>query len=402
MLVNEAPTRPSKVRCCWLGLILVCLYLVDNPTAAALLGGGRFFSFVLKPFLYLGLAYLTWSLPEMGYKTKLRDGELLNLWAFVMGAVFIIISVLAGLILGFGQSPYDHSLVGIAGNLWLLGTTLVAREWVRYHLVANLARGESYLVFISIALFMTITNIPLQNYLKLADYTDYMGIVQFVAQTFAPGAAQNLLAVYLAYLGGPLPAMIYMGTLQGYNWLSPILPNLPWTIAALIGILCPVFCLSIMEQINQQEIRKVKSKAEEEGTLSWIITSIISIAIVWFTVGMFSIYPSVIATGSMEPLIRPGDIILVNKNVDKQNLQVGDIIQFKSEQILISHRIITVLGDEEVRRYQTKGDNNSAEDTDLIAPERIKGKIIKVIPKLGWPTLLIKSRPEIPLDRIQF
>ena len=52
--------------------------------------------------------------------------------------------------------------------------------------------------------------------------------------------------------------------------------------------------------------------------------------------------------------------------------------------------------------FYTKGDNNSAVDFEPVHPEQVKGKIIKVIPKVGWPTLLIKTNKNIDLEGIVF
>jgi signal peptidase len=81
---------------------------------------------------------------------------------------------------------------------------------------------------------------------------------------------------------------------------------------------------------------------------------------------------------------------------------VGDIIQFKRDNILISHRIIDILEDTQGIGYKTKGDNNSGADTELVRPEKIKGEVIYTIPKIGWPTLLLKKKDDIPLKQVQF
>ena len=154
------------------------------------------------------------------------------------------------------------------------------------------------------------------------------------------------------------------------------------------------------------EARLIKEREQDqEGPFGWMITSIFSIVIVWFAVGVFPVYPSVIATGSMEPMIKPGDVILVDKATDINDiysLKVGDVIQFTRDNILISHRIIEIKEEENVKMFYTKGDNNSAVDFEPVHPEQVKGKIIKVIPKVGWPTLLIKTNKNIDLEGIVF
>ena len=50
--------------------------------------------------------------------------------------------------------------------------------------------------------------------------------------------------------------------------------------------------------------------------------------------------------------------------------------------------------------FRSKGDNNSASDGEPVKPQDIRGKIEYVIPKLGWPSLLIRSSKDIPFDEI--
>jgi signal peptidase len=229
----------------------------------------------------------------------------------------------------------------------------------------------------------------------------------FLSQYFAPELSQNLLASYLVFLGGPFASIIYLGIIQFFHWMSPILPNLKWINSALVGILCPVFFLMSLQTSYANHTKGIKkNQKNDEDIFSWIITCILSIMIIWFTVGVFPIYPSVIITGSMEPLIKPGDVILVKKITgmeDIESLSINDVIQFKRDGVLISHRIIEINADEEKGLlYKTKGDNNSGPDTELVKPQDIKGKIKYTVPKIGWLTLLIKSDKEILIEEIVF
>lgn len=107
----------------------------------------------------------------------------------------------------------------------------------------------------------------------------------------------------------------------------------------------------------------------------------------------------------MKPLIHPGDMVLISKmkNIeDIDNLKEGDIIQFKRGNILITHRIVEILNEKNVKQYRTKGDNNSVSDKQTVKPEDIKGRMISVIPKVGWPTLLLKSSDDIPIEDVEF
>jgi len=341
-------------------------------------------------------------MPHIKSDAKLRHRKNIYFWAFIFGVMHILINIFVGFFDGLGKSPYSHSPIGIITNLIFVSSALIGREFARSYLINSITKKENYFVFISIALLMTLTSFSINKYIG---FNSFKSVVQFIAEYFAPEFSQNLFAAYLVYLGGPVVSITYLGIIQGFHWLSPILPSLKWINTALTGILSPVFFLMILNFIYLDMAKKKQSK-ENEDIISWIITSIISILMIWFAVGVFPIYPSVIITGSMEPSIKPGDVILVKKITDMEdinNLKVNDVIQFKRDGILISHRIIDIKNDEEKGlQFKTKGDNNSVPDVDLIKPQDIKGTIKYTVPKIGLLTLLIKSNNEISLDEVIF
>jgi len=373
---------------------------MDNLPIASFIGYNLYNNY-LKPALWLGIALTIWKLPRIRYSAKLRFRQGLILWAFSFAVIYIFISIGAGLIDGFGKSPYNHSFKGMLTNIFVIGSALIGCETLRSYVVNSMTHKKvNYFVFLLISILITICNFSTNIFTGLKGIKD---IVVFFAQFFAPEFSHNLMATYLAFLGGTIPAITYTGILQAFHWLSPVLPNLKWITTALIGILCPVFFLLSMQNIYLKESGTYPKKDKREDSIaSWMITSLVSIFVIWFAVGVFPVYPSVIATGSMEPMIKPGDVILIDKSVDKSKLNVGDIIQFRRDNILISHRIVEIIDDDIGKGYLTKGDNNSARDSNVVRLDKIKGKLIKVVPKVGWLTLLIKSERDIQLDGIEF
>lgn len=82
-----------------------------------------------------------------------------------------------------------------------------------------------------------------------------------------------------------------------------------------------------------------------------------------------------IATGSMEPVLKIKDLIVV-KISDEVNK--NDIITYVEDDNLITHRVIAVNGDEII----TKGDANNSKDVQ-VKRENIVGRMVLVIPKGG-------------------
>ena len=103
------------------------------------------------------------------------------------------------------------------------------------------------------------------------------------------------------------------------------------------------------------------------------------------TLGGYRIF--VVATGSMEPKYKVGDVLL-SKEVKPEDLKVGDDIVYNGEEEsfkgkVVTHQIISIEKDEENFKIITKGIANSVEDPE-ITQEQVMGKIIYKIKVLSF------------------
>lgn len=94
---------------------------------------------------------------------------------------------------------------------------------------------------------------------------------------------------------------------------------------------------------------------------------------------------SVVLSGSMEPSLSVGDLLIV---VPTDELSVGDVVVYTSSGAAIVHRIIEI--DTESGTAVTRGDANNASD-DPIPLTAIKGKVVYAIPLLGYAVEAIKT-----------
>lgn len=76
----------------------------------------------------------------------------------------------------------------------------------------------------------------------------------------------------------------------------------------------------------------------------------------------------VVRTGSMEPTINPGDMIVISKEYEYKK---GDIVTFYEDGTFVTHRIVKINED----GYTTKGDANDLEDG-KIGYKDIQGRMI--------------------------
>jgi len=93
----------------------------------------------------------------------------------------------------------------------------------------------------------------------------------------------------------------------------------------------------------------------------------------------------------MEPTIMTGDIIVIHR---QSNYVLRDVVTFKdADNRVVTHRIAEINQEDGTTKISTKGDANRSEDFDNITYDRILGKVVFVIPKLGYLVAFSKSLP---------
>lgn len=100
--------------------------------------------------------------------------------------------------------------------------------------------------------------------------------------------------------------------------------------------------------------------------------------------------PFIVMSGSMESNISVGDLVIV-KDVDTNTLEINDIIAFREDKIVTTHRIIDKVESNGEICYKTKGDANNIEDDEIVCPNKIEGKYKTKIPKVGTTILFIQE-----------
>lgn len=90
----------------------------------------------------------------------------------------------------------------------------------------------------------------------------------------------------------------------------------------------------------------------------------------------------IIISGSMEPHLKVGDLIVV-KEIDANKIKKGDIISFWEGESLVTHRVEEILKENGEKHFKTKGDNNNKEDETLVTISNIEGICKFRIPKVG-------------------
>lgn len=115
---------------------------------------------------------------------------------------------------------------------------------------------------------------------------------------------------------------------------------------------------------------------------------------------------NVVVSGSMEPVLYRGDIVVVEKTnflglseFNPNDVEVGDIVVYNAEWFSspVIHRIINISEINGSTYYTIKGDNNPTADPYLVSSSQITERVVEIagqpfiIPKIGYVTIWLKG-----------
>lgn len=101
---------------------------------------------------------------------------------------------------------------------------------------------------------------------------------------------------------------------------------------------------------------------------------------------VFGLHSYVVQTGSMEPTIRIGSVVYT---YPAAQYNVNDIITFKRDTKMITHRIVEAKNNQ----FVVKGDANKVVDPSKVFQRDIVGKNIIILPYIGRFIEFIKTLP---------
>jgi signal peptidase len=277
-------------------------------------------------------------------------------------------------------------------------------EMARAYLLGRL-QSMPLASFFAIALLFGLLNLSLDQLLAVTN--GGRPALTLGGERFLPSIATSLLATLLSALGGPWIAVSYRAVLLGFEWLSPVLPNLPWLPAAVAGAIAPGIAFSLVQSMTVVDTDEPPGRGQSEpgagrdsfrslpvspsarGT-RWLLPFALAFAAaVWFNTGLLGVQPSIVSGISMEPSLSLGDIV-ITRGVEPGSVRVGDVLKFRSGAVSVLHRVKEVRQGPDGLVFITQGDNNNYLDAPV--PEAaLQGRVFLVVPKLGLIPVTVRD-----------
>ncbi|MBR7744544.1 signal peptidase I [Phycicoccus sp. BSK3Z-2] len=128
--------------------------------------------------------------------------------------------------------------------------------------------------------------------------------------------------------------------------------------------------------------------------LSWAVTAVGALVLVVLVAvpRATGSTPYVVLTGSMEPAISPGDVVVV-RPTPAEDLGVGSVVTYQlrsGRPEVVTHRVVGqgVADDGEVSLW-TRGDANDATDREVVREVQVRGEVWYVVPWVGHVTTVL-------------
>jgi len=301
--------------------------------------------------------------------------------------LYYMFAYLSGLALGFLKNGYSLRPLMIIKNMFPILLAIIISEIMR-HIILN--KGGKYrgVVATSIILFILIDINLIAHSFNLFDLESGL---MFALKFCLPSISKNILLTYLVSKSGYKSGILYRLIMELPIYMLPIFPNFGDYIGVVINFLIPSILIYLL-YANYAKKEFVKENKILRKTLV-IFVSIVCVVQIFFTSGWFKYFTLTVGSGSMEPNLLVGDVIVIEKKNrdEKHDIKVGDILVFKHDNMVVVHRVIKIDEIDEVLIFYTKGDNNDDPDNYPIPEESVIGTTNLRIPYMGLPVVWLNE-----------
>lgn len=309
---------------------------------------------------------------------------------------FLVLKYSLGLITGFYNNPYDISVLGILKNVLPMILIILLEEYSRFT-ICDRSGGNKLILFTTMILF-TLVDFALRN--TFVGLSALEPIIKLFTTTFMQCLFMNLGLTVISYKHGLKTALIFSFIYNLYGYIIPIIPGFSKYVETIVDMLIPIIIVVLLH-IGIPEIFNKKKKNKEDIRKKHIVTRITSVVlfiliiiIVSLNSNIFRFWVCVIGSGSMEPTINIGDVIVVDKSYAKRYLELdkGDVIVFKIADKNYTHRIIKVIDNNGEKSFITQGDRKGqAVDDWIVTKNEVVGKTLFRVRYIGLPSIWLRD-----------
>ena len=302
--------------------------------------------------------------------------------------ISFIIYYIFGIFIGF-YKPYSYlNWYGLKTFIIPYILMIIMREYLRSQMLNKTDKSKALTIITCLLFIILDLSAKFSNSALNTNYNVFL----FIALTMLPIISNNIVCTYISKKVGYKPNIFWLLIAGLYGVLLPIVPNVGPYIQSLIQFLFPYVLMYNVYSFFQKRAQDIPiSYVKKRIYIEIPILALIVFTLAYFVSGYFRFYAIAIATGSMYPNIKVGDVVIVDQHKDYKDLKVGEVIAYKYGKVVIVHRLCDIVEIKGDYYFYTKGDNNENKDNYIIYPDTILGNVKVKIPYIGLPTVWLNQ-----------
>lgn len=295
-----------------------------------------------------------------------------------------------GLLVGFLSTSYSLTIKNIFKNSFPVILLIIIEELYRYN-ICKKGEASKLIIYISVVIFTLVDiSLVISNY----NLNDLSNVLKLLTLVVCPSVFKNIMLSDFSKKYGFKSCIIYQAIINLYVFIIPIFPNLNEYLESIVMSILPICILLLVNmQFEIKPLEDIRDKHIISKILSGVIFVIISITIALFS-NLFPWWIAIVGSGSMTPTINIGDAIVIDKMTREEmsNLKVGDILVFKVDKSMYTHRIVNIDVRNDEYYISTKGDRKGNVVDDWIVKSKDVIGVVKFrIPYVGYPTVWLNN-----------
>jgi len=366
-------------------LLCMCIYIiVYNKIIIA-----KYLEYenIISPIFMIVTSFITILL--LGYrkdKNKLLEKRTLNLLIYEL-IVYFLLTYGIGILIGFLNNSYSLTPISVIKHTVSPFVFVITSEIIRYVIISTNKDKKYPIVVITIILIL----LELSTTINAYTTSTALGIFRIIASALIPLTIKHSLLSYISNNTGLKIPIIYRLIMEMYIYIVPIVPNFGESFQTIVNIvLNTVIYLTIYQLINKRKYKEPEYKIKKYGVIDFVYILVI-LCIVGLTSGILKYSLVAVGSDSMQPTFSKGDAVFVNQKPIQEELKEKDIILFEHHNKVVIHRIARIEQIDDKVYFYTKGDANNTEDNLKLEFKDVKGKVMFVIPYIGYPNVLISE-----------
>ena len=305
-------------------------------------------------------------------------------------SVWFVIYFLSGLVLTYVQNAVTSSWLTILVNVMSFGIAAAAVEYARHGIMLMAGRRNVVWFGFIVSAVLAVEQIGLTQLVGLHEGS---AMIKFTVSNIMPAIVSSLLLTYLAFTAGYAAQLTFRLGMLAIVLIPPIIPKFDWYLSGVTTCLITIAVYVVIDRSRQDKVHEHRSKHHHSARAYDVMLIIVMSVLVMFMTGFFTYKPLAIVSNSMVPVFSRGSVVVTQKVNSPMDVQVGDILEYKTTQRTITHRVIaidTTTDGSGERFFITKGDNSPSQDTP-VTTDQVVGIVRSQVPYIGYPSIWLKE-----------